>query len=277
MLKEMKQPKRRNVQALLFFLMLSTVISCNRCKEKCDDATNPDCPNYVALTPIDPCVGAELTSADFQLFQNLPIPNALDSNIEFYQFCFLGSDITLHAIQDSADYHWIIGSDNYYTRDVTLSFGSQWENQNILLKLVVTRIPDIACYPNDNGVDTISKVLIPRNECNASFWGHYYGAWEDQPNDSFEISFTHDEITSCYPLMISGAKPGLDAPCAAIQSYYTDNFLVVEQVATLCYNPSGVAILDSTLNILRFQYSISLTDTWNEPREYHIFNGYRIN
>jgi hypothetical protein len=263
----------------LFFLLMSLALmmSCNKCKERCDDPTNPECPNYQTPNQDDPCLDAELTTANFQMFQNLPIPNELDSSIQFYKYCFLGSAITLHAIQDSADYHWIIGANHYYTRDVTFSFGAQWEDQNIELKLIVTRAPDSFCYPNDNGVDTVSKIVVPRHECNASFWGHYFGAWENQPNDSFEISFTYDGISSCFPLMITGAKPGIDTPCEASGSYFTDNYLVLDGTSNICYWPVGVVKLDSSLNKIRFDYSTIVNIDTSEPREYHTFHGHRIN
>jgi hypothetical protein len=77
--------------------------------------------------------------------------------------------------------------------------------------------------------------------------------------------------------MITGAKPGLEEACAAAQIYYTDNYLFLDGVSTSCFNPSGIVMLDSTLSLIRFEYSLSQTDIWNEPREYHTFHGHRIN
>jgi hypothetical protein len=265
-----------NTKFPLFLMAIALVLSCNRCKEECDDASNPECPNYVAPPEPDPCSGAELTSAEFQTFQDLPIPNELDSLVEFYTYCFTGADITLHAVQNSAEYQWIIGGDNYYTQDVTFSFSSQWAGQSIPLKLILTRTPDSGCYPNDNGVDTLTKVIIPRNQCDASFWGTFYGAWEDQPNDSFEISFSHEATAGCYPLMIGGAKPGV-APCEANESYYTDNYIVIEGSPGWCYWPLGIAKLDSSLQNIKFDYSMIVNLNQSEPREYHVFKGYKIN
>ena len=255
------------------------MMSCHKCKDECDDATNKDCPNYVESVVDDPCVGAMSTSADFVMLQRLPVENALDTLVEFYQNCLFGYDITLHAMQDNAEYHWIIGTDSYYTRDVTFNFGQEFVNQTIPLKLIVTRTPDSSCHPNDNGVDTLVHTVIPKHNCDASIWGHYYGAWDDAPLDSFEIAFVHEDQGpfDCFPMMIVGAKPNLPDSCAGSSCYYVDNYLTFDGVTTACYNPTGWAKLDSSLNNISIAYSISVTNTWNTPREYHIFQGHRMN
>ncbi len=51
----------------LFYLIfvIAAVLSCSRCKEECDDPTDPDCPNYVV--PVDPCAGKTEVSAEFKI------------------------------------------------------------------------------------------------------------------------------------------------------------------------------------------------------------------
>jgi hypothetical protein len=280
MLKEMKQHKRRNVQTMLFFLMLSIVISCNRCKEDCDDPTNPECPNYVEPIPINPCAGAEATSADFIMYQSLLPGLTADTLIQFYHDCVYNKNITLHALQDSCEYDWIIGADNYYTRDVTFNFGFEFVGQSIPLKLSVTRTPNTSCFPNDNGLDTLVKTVVPKVGCDASIWGKYYGAWDESLLDSFVVELLPD--LNDYPFCgnnvgFIGLNPDILDTCFSWQCHLVDNYIQFDNIPTFCYNPVGSAFLDSTKNKITVSYSISETNTLNTPRSSHLFKGHRIN
>ena len=255
------------------------IISCSRCKEKCTDATNPDCPNYVPLVVVDPCAGALTTSADFIMYQSLTPGLASDTLIQFYHYCFTNKTITLKASQDSANYHWIIGADDYFTQEVTFEIGSQFENADIPLKLVVTRNPDVDCYPNDNGVDTVTKTIVARHFCAGSMAGRYCGTWENEAVDSFvvELIFEPDGVSQCGRFNLSGVQPTLPDTCINGSFQRLDNYLRFDGFSGACFMPIGKAKLDSTLQNIFIDYSLLLYTNQNEPRVYHLFNGHRIN
>ena len=141
-----------------FFLMTLLVLSCSRCKEEdCTDSTNPDCPNYVA--PVDPCAGKTEVSADFIIEERISAIGAGE---------FIPTDTTLkerhirfRAItQGATEYKWYVGSEIITnTQSVTRFFPEQWAGSNIPITLVVRKIPDNACFPNDDGYDSITKVF----------------------------------------------------------------------------------------------------------------------
>ena len=55
------------------------------------------------------------------------------------------------------EYKWYIGSQVYNTPNVSLLFESQWSGNDIPITLVVKKIPNIDCFPNDDGYDSITK------------------------------------------------------------------------------------------------------------------------
>lgn len=265
-----------------FVLFAALVLSCCKPDKECNDPTNPECPNYVApTTPVDPCAGATLTTADFITYQHTWYNVVTDTLIEFHQHCLWGRAITLQALQDSAEYHWVIGSDHYYTREVTFQFGAEFIGQNIPLTLTVTRTPNTQCFPNDTGTATKTKIVTPRSGCDASIYGKYYGAWGDNPADSFvfELAYTSvDQVSSCDGILwIIGAKPNHPDTCIAPNGNRLNNYIKFGDNAGICYAPEGKAFLDSTLNNIMIDYSILVNQQTSLPREHHVFKGYRIN
>ncbi len=268
-----------NKQFPLFLFAIVVVLSCNRCKEECDDATNPECPNYVAPVVINPCEDAEETSADFEMYQHLSPGLTIDTLIEFYNYCLTNRDITLRASQDNANYHWIIGADDYYTQEVTFEVGSQFEDVEIPLTLIVTRAPDSLCNNNDNGVDTVTKTIVARYYCNSSIYGKYYGTWENEEVDSFVVEFTYeaDGSSFCGIFNLVGVQPLEPDTCINGNTRRVDNYLEFDGFAGDCYMPIGTAQLDSALQNITIDYSILVNITQNEPRIQHVFKGHKIN
>ncbi len=142
---------------LYFFLITLLVLSCSRCKEEdCTDSTNPDCPNYVA--PVDPCAGKTEVSADFVIEERISIIG--DGEFISTDTTLKERNIRFRAITEGAvEYKWYIGNEIINQQIVTRFFSSQWTGSNIPITLVVRKIPDTACFPNDDGYDSITKVF----------------------------------------------------------------------------------------------------------------------
>ncbi len=262
---------------VLFLLVV--ILSCSRCKEECDDSTNPECPNYIEPIETNECEGVIQTSADFSMFQKMNRPNDTDTLIEFFEFCFSTKEVVFHANQEDATYHWVIGADHYYSQDVNIVFGAEFEDQNIPITLIVEREPNNICFPNDNGIDTVVVNVVPKSRCEASFFGKFRGAWDDNPLDSFTIEFgpVESKFSPCSNLFIVGAKPNMPDTCFQGNWYGVHNYVLINAPTTLCYGPIGVVSIESTLHNIIFDYSINVTNSTNEFREDHIFRGHLIN
>jgi hypothetical protein len=62
--------------------------------------------------------------------------------------------------QGATEYKWYVGSEIITdVESVTRFFPEQWAGSNIPITLVVRKIPDNACFPNDDGYDSITKVF----------------------------------------------------------------------------------------------------------------------
>lgn len=258
-------------------LFAALILSCCKPDKECDDPTNPECPNYVASNP---CEGLNPTTADFITYQHTAYFTGWDTLVEFHQHCLWGGAITLQAVQDDAEYHWVIGSDHYYTREVTFQFGAEFEGQNIPLTLTVTRTPNTQCFPNDSGTATMTKTVTPRSQCDAAIYGRYYGAWDDNPADSFVFEITYDPegLSLCDGLLwVIGAKPNFPDTCIGANGMRLNNYIELADLPTSCHGPLGKGFLDSTLNNIKIDYSITETTESELTRENHIFKGYRIN
>jgi hypothetical protein len=138
-----------------FLLLCLVALSCSRCKEECDDPTNPECPNYVAP---DPCANSREVSAEFVIEER---PNILEPY-------WVETDTTLNTrriqfrakIEDATEYKWYIGSQVYSSPKVELFFDNTWTGSSIPITLVVRKTPDINCFPYDDGYDSLKKVFF---------------------------------------------------------------------------------------------------------------------
>lgn len=271
-----------NKPFLLFFFLLLVVLSCTRCKEKCDDSTNPDCPNYVP--PIDPCQGTHPVSASFTISQ-YPGPGNDNLYIETQYHVKANRLIKLYAQQEDAiSYKWIIGADTVYTQEYIFDISEDFYDQIIPLKLIVIGQPDLECWPCDDGIDTLTRYVHVQPACTASIYGLYYGAWEDSPQDSFYISFRtfDDEQWSgedCNGLMGRGLNGDFNDSCRVNVSGRTDNFLRI--TGSYCAyqtlgDPYGRFYVNPEEHTIYGDYYFFLEVDGHPQQQFKKFNGRKI-
>ncbi|MEN9639623.1 MAG: hypothetical protein RLZZ262_1492 [Bacteroidota bacterium] len=180
-----------NNRFLWFLLATMLTVGCNRCKDECDDPTNPECPNYEE--PVDPCASSQEVSADFRIENRVgPSPAAAyfvesDGTCCFPLPTYGTSIIRLTANQDNLNYKWIIGSDTIYNQEYAFVFGAEFCGGTYPITLIVSGQADTVCFPNDNGMDTLTRMLAVVPGFENPIWGRYKVAWNDQPSDSFEV------------------------------------------------------------------------------------------
>jgi hypothetical protein len=61
------------------------------------------------------------------------------------------------AIEDDASYTWYIGNEVLTTKEVVRYFNETTEGQNVSVVLVVKKEPNLTCFPNDDGYDSVVK------------------------------------------------------------------------------------------------------------------------
>jgi hypothetical protein len=185
---------------ILFLFAIAVVLSCNRCKEECDDATNPECPNYVA--PVDPCAGHSEVRAEFVMEEKVQAsgPGAPIYRLTEGVACTIDDfnpvsrPLRLTASQDYENYKWIIGSDTIYNQSYEFYFPGSYIGQTIPITLIVEDTIDSLCFPIDNGKDTLTKYITISSFQGNPIFGEYKIAWDIAPQDSFIVKISTPEI-----------------------------------------------------------------------------------
>ncbi|MCB9261591.1 MAG: hypothetical protein H6607_04385 [Flavobacteriales bacterium] len=126
----------------------------------CNDPTNPKCENY------DPCYGKKPVTADFEMSQvfKLEFPKWIDAFNP--DVAFMRYDVGFRPVgytKGDTSYHctWLLGSEviiaPVFSRD--FSDTKQTGENDIPITLILRRTPDKACFPDDDGIDTVTQYI----------------------------------------------------------------------------------------------------------------------
>jgi hypothetical protein len=70
---------------------------------------------------------------------------------------FGNKNVRFYAEENNAEYTWYIGSEIINTREVKRYFPNSLVGQTIPISLVVKKKPNLICFPNDDGYDSITN------------------------------------------------------------------------------------------------------------------------
>ncbi len=271
-----------NKQFLLFLFAVVVALCLIQCKRECNDNTNPDCPNYCPPS-VDLCAGKSEVSARFTICQHAG-SSAVAPLIEVSRVV-AGGLVVLKAERENATYKWVLGADTLHTQTYSFVFSDNFIGQTIPIKLIIQDDPDLVCFPQDDGLDTITKfVYVLGSSCELAIFDNYWGAWEEAPNDSFEIALMriyHPAFPGdCGRRLVAGMDGNIADTCDAYYNGATDRYLDINDCEYQCRNVKGIARLDESLQNVQIIYSIFINEDFGDPdrpRENHIFNGHKIN
>jgi hypothetical protein len=134
----------------------------------------------------DPCEGAQRVTARFTIYEVLQSGTIAPSDVS------VNGLVRFAADERYDSYEWQIGSDSRIRteRSFTLRF-PVWEAPNgipIPIRFIGRRKPDTTCFPDDDGVDTAYRELLPIADSNNPLLGSYHGAHVDDPADTFTVT-----------------------------------------------------------------------------------------
>ena len=237
---------------------------------------------------VDPCVGAKRTTADFTISEMnywditrtiIPSDTILHDNIGLFK-----------AVDTTADtYNWLIGDDTtiHRTAYFPLRFGIPEAYGKIQVRLIVTKKPNLNCFPDDKSIDTVIKYVTVIPDSSAAIYGKYYGCNQDNPSDSFVVNIFYlwDKYHVSYYTYINNINKGCN------DSIYTDfeydpyfespnffkgiTFDCSNSVGYGCLQPKGTGILQDDLKTIVINYSI-VPDETKTTRVQKQFIGRRI-
>ena len=267
---------------LLYTFMVIVLIYMSSC-HKCTDPTNPYCPNY------NPCLGKHATSAAFQILETAP--SSVGTYIHWIPFPVRDTtsyDPVFQAEDSFAQgYTWIVGGGTY-TGHSALSLHGYPRNQWITVTLIVKHTPDQQCFPNDDGLDTVTKQFIIVNFSSNPFEHTFRGVLDEDKTDSFNVTFNFHVV--CPPFtytspndttmsFFNGKQNCTDTlKEGSIGGLSMNEFLYEDyNPYARCINkPMGRAILD-TLNRNKITYEYNSYYSYAPGVANHVFRGYRIN
>lgn len=181
---------------ITFICIAASMLLLQNCKgrdEDCNDPSNPKCSNY------NPCFGKKETSAAFYMYES---PNTLFTFPAWLdiKWTLLDSDTSVlgglifRAMQENAvEYQWWVGTEvnPRFGREIQIDFGSSKIPKRI--RLIVKSNPDNNCFPNDDGIDTVDRMLyFLEDPCNNyPLKGKWEGAFKDNPDSTFIFEYGH--------------------------------------------------------------------------------------
>lgn len=109
------------------------------------------------------------------------------------------------AKEIDAEYTWYIGTEVLHTKTFERNFNDAWAGQNIPITLVVKKKPNRVCFPNEDGYDSITKILhvsqYPIETSDDFIMGSLEGVYRFKSAhlaDSFDVTFYFSKNTSVH-------------------------------------------------------------------------------
>ena len=185
------------------FVIACLLLSLPACKEKdCDDPQNPDCGNY------DPCWGKKPVTADFIFGRTTATPepiNGVDYPICEDTIFMAGAEdrrgrdygvlMKFQALEPNAKYTWKLGAETINKKEFERWFIKSGLPGVYQATLIVEKTPDAACFPLDDGKDTITRKFTLMPHYQLPIMGKYKVLFEGS-KDSTIIEIQPWEISS---------------------------------------------------------------------------------
>lgn len=162
------------------FYLLLLIISVFLHSCKCDDPSNPECRNY------DPvCDDIEIISAEFMMWESLGNTDSVEVVTGKIRY---NRRVTLVARQNNLDsYKWKMNDSLISEKSVAVIQFAYPASGDYTFTLEVMSDPNNYCYPDDDGLDEVSKqiTLVSINE--APILGSYWGADAHTPDEPYRL------------------------------------------------------------------------------------------
>lgn len=165
------------------------------CTKPCFDPQNPDCEDY------DPCFGLSGTSADFDMISCINC-NYSDSLMRKAD-TIMGGLVYFEAQESLDTYTWKVGSDPRIFTEKRFRLRFSDFKGPINIQLVGTKRINPNCFPDDDGIDTVNKILYVTGGLPDSLipiTGVFEGYDESEPDSIYQIEHRISDITWSYGL-----------------------------------------------------------------------------
>jgi hypothetical protein len=152
------------------------------------------------------CSCAKEISADFTMKERA---TTFGINIDNYltetDTILKNKRVKFSALLQDSEYTWYIGSEIVHTKTLERYFNDTWAGQDISITLVVKKKTNRICFPNDDGYDSITKILHVSNPIETTddfILGSLEGVYRfksDHLANSFDVTFYYSKNNSISP------------------------------------------------------------------------------
>lgn len=107
----------------------------------------------------NPCDCASEVVADFDILEISGQTGSIFEKTTPTDTILKNKSVRFLAKDSAANYTWYIGNEVLTDREVVRYFDNSIAGQDISISLVIKKSPNTICYPNDDGYDSIVKIL----------------------------------------------------------------------------------------------------------------------
>jgi hypothetical protein len=176
-------PFRRGGWGVRFTALALLALFTTCCKDDCMDPTNPNCENY------DPCYGKTQPSAKFIMEESNPV--LANQGIWYADSTFYGAMLRFRSEYNESGYKhtWYVGAEVFNAATTpNRNFLNQPRPQDITVSHVLEYTPDLQCFPDDDGKDSVAQTFRLIASFNTGFqtYGTFRGVLDGEV-DSFDV------------------------------------------------------------------------------------------
>jgi hypothetical protein len=271
---------------IIFLLMIAVavavIVSCKKEQPKLPDPVNP-CEECL---PVE----ASFYMGKYMSFNNCDNTSATDYDTIYIGDTVVGGIVRFRSTVDCYDkLEWIVGYDTtkFIGETISLNFPSSTYGTSIPISLIASKAPNLSCYPNDDGIDTLTKILVVTNDINNKSWfGSFQGCNIDEsPTDTFTVAIIHQDDNNNGLPVIQNLNLGCDIPFGFAPFDMYLNYRRIDFCKEFdfggfgCHHTKGIIYYSVDYDTITVDYSYSIDPSMrNEPGNQIIktFKGVKI-
>jgi hypothetical protein len=253
---------------LLLLPILAFLLSC------CEEEPEPD--PCASLEPVTArfVIGERIMNWGYEEIDTLVISDTV----------LTWSYVQFRAPAGYDSYEWQVGTEEEgmktYSGDsvVQIQIVHPWEA--LPVSLIVRDEPNTACFPQDDGIDTLTRILTVIDRDKSPAFGRYQGYLESNPTDTFTVSFNIKFNQGEREIDLLNMDPGCYPTTNSIDyaiGYRSMHFASSGYLQDGCNDPNGWLWLDSSYQHVTIDFSTRELGSFPDDREYFRFIGKRIN
>jgi len=258
---------------LLIYINCAILQSCTD-EPPCQDALNPNCPNF------NPCLNKKPVTADFEIGMT-GNPSAITPFTDMFEedTLFPKAAIRFRAKTKGAKYIWKLGSETIYDSAFTRTFyNAPYGRYSVTL--IIEKDPDLACFPGDDGKDTLTRYFYIIERCKLQSTGSYKGVWEGKKDSFiFKISHIYRQTQSYWDTCNNFEFVIVNSRNYNISQDTIDSWDVGESITgnNFCMFRGGISeMINGEFRINPLTKKIKFDYTYNHGDHHVIFNGRKL-